>query len=223
MKRICIALLATLIGSGAAAQTVKSRPLDSADAIAVLEASGHHLFSFDLSQLLDQTYNITIYCKEYGAENPKDESHDMGANRLFVTDYPKEQYQMIMDEYNLKSEDEPIFCAEQLGIYVIPKNDSTMRVNLSLKDRGSIGMVLKLKAQHGGNTTLYSYHARPFTIPEFKEGADISLVLLGSSWFNSRANIFRFCGESEIAPDLSSEILQNIPHYYVLGIRLTKK
>lgn len=223
MKRICIALLAAMIGSGAAAQTVKSRPLDSADAIAVLEASGHHLFSFDLSQLLDQTYNITIYCKEYGAENPKNESHDMGANRLFVTDFPKEQHQMIMEEYKLQSEDEPMLCVKQLGIYIIPKNDSTIRVNLSLKDRGSVGMTLKLKALHGGNVTLYSYHARPFTISDFKDGEDIPLVLFGSSWFDTRANLFRFCGEKKIAPDLSSEILQNIPHYYVMGMRMTKK
>ena len=31
------------------------------------------------------------------------------------------------------------------------------------------------------------------------------------------------CGENEIAPDLSGEIVGNIPHFYVIGIEFTPK
>ena len=34
-------------------------------------------------------------------------------------------------------------------------------------------------------------------------------------WFDAEHNLFRFCGENEIAPDLSGEIVGNIPHFYV--------
>ena len=42
-------------------------------------------------------------------------------------------------------------------------------------------------------------------------------------WFNAEHNLFRFCGENEIAPDLSGEIVCNIPHFYVIGIEFTPK
>ena len=58
---------------------------------------------------------------------------------------------------------------------------------------------------------------------EFKENEFIPLILLGSGWFDERFNIFRFCGESEIEPDMSSEILKEVPHHYVLGVIFIKK
>lgn len=42
-------------------------------------------------------------------------------------------------------------------------------------------------------------------------------------WFDAEHNLFRFCGENEIAPDLSGEIVGNIPHFYVIGIEFTPK
>jgi hypothetical protein len=47
--------------------------------------------------------------------------------------------------------------------------------------------------------------------------------LFGSSWYDERFNIYRFCGENEINPDMSSEILKDVPHYYVIGVKFNKK
>lgn len=47
-------------------------------------------------------------------------------------------------------------------------------------------------------------------------------MLVGSAWYDPHIEMFRFCGESEIAPDLSSEILSHVPHFYVIGVE-TKK
>ncbi|MCL2502285.1 MAG: DUF5041 domain-containing protein, partial [Bacteroidales bacterium] len=69
----------------------------------------------------------------------------------------------------------------------------------------------------------FSYNTRPFKISEFKEDEFIPLILLGSSWYDERYNVFRFCGEKQIEPDMSSEILKDVPHYYVIGVRFVKK
>ena len=42
-------------------------------------------------------------------------------------------------------------------------------------------------------------------------------------WLDERYNIIRFCGEKEIDPELSSEILKHLPHYYILGLKYEKK
>ena len=69
----------------------------------------------------------------------------------------------------------------------------------------------------------FNYHTRPFIIEAFEVDKFIPLVLFGSSWYDERFNVIRFCGEREIDPDLSSEILKDVPHYYVLGIKFVKK
>lgn len=64
---------------------------------------------------------------------------------------------------------------------------------------------------------------RPFKLQPFKEGEFIPLMLVGSIWWDSEFNLFRFCGESVIDPDLSSDIVKFIPHYYVIGVEATKQ
>ncbi|MDE6633830.1 MAG: DUF5041 domain-containing protein [Bacteroidaceae bacterium] len=48
-------------------------------------------------------------------------------------------------------------------------------------------------------------------------------MILGSVWYDKDAGVFRFCGEKEINPDMSSQILRYIPHYYVIGIEVNPK
>ena len=67
----------------------------------------------------------------------------------------------------------------------------------------------------------YSYESRPFElIPPFEKERIIPLVLYGSYWYEPESGVSRFCGESIIKPDLSSDIVKSIPHFYVLGIKI---
>ena len=70
---------------------------------------------------------------------------------------------------------------------------------------------------------LYMYSARPFKTGEFTTDRFIPLVLLGSAWYDKNIGFYRFCGENEIDPDMSSEILKHIPHYYIIGIETDLK
>lgn len=66
----------------------------------------------------------------------------------------------------------------------------------------------------------YHYQSRPFKLTEFQPNVDIPLMLYGSAWYDEKSKVHRFCGENEIDPDMSTEILKYIPHYYIVGIRL---
>ena len=48
-------------------------------------------------------------------------------------------------------------------------------------------------------------------------------MLYGSWWEEPGTTICRFCGESEIDPGLQAEMLTDVPHYYVIGLRMKKK
>jgi len=57
----------------------------------------------------------------------------------------------------------------------------------------------------------YIYESRPFElVAPFEKGKFIPLVLYGSYWYEPET----------IKPDLSSDIVKYIPHYYVLGIKI---
>ena len=50
----------------------------------------------------------------------------------------------------------------------------------------------------------------------------IPLAAYTSFWFDVKYNIIRSCGASELDPDMSTEILKDTPHYYVIGVTLTE-
>lgn len=67
----------------------------------------------------------------------------------------------------------------------------------------------------------YRYESRPFElVAPVETGKVIPLVLFGSYWYEQETGVSRFCGEKVINPDLSSDIIKSIPHFYVLGIRI---
>ena len=70
----------------------------------------------------------------------------------------------------------------------------------------------------------YMYSSRPFRLDAAANAdtVEIPLVFFGSGWYDKRFNVTRFCGESEIDPQLQAEIVKDVPHAYVVGMRLEK-
>lgn len=71
----------------------------------------------------------------------------------------------------------------------------------------------------------YMYSSRPFRLDAVANAdtVEIPLVFFGSGWYDKRFNVTRFCGEREIDPQLQAEIVKDVPHAYVVGMRLEKK
>ena len=115
--------------------------------------------------------------------------------------------------------------AKKLTIGFYPSGtDSTAMLNFSIPEMREASQRLKLRSvTSSSGYTLTKYCTRPFGIDSFEAGKFIPLVFYGSMWFDAEHNLFCFCGENEIAPDLSGEIVGNIPHFYVIGIEFTPK
>ena len=100
-----------------------------------------------------------------------------------------------------------------------------MPYTLGLENIGGLSGQLTMHPQYEKNDSVngkkfYSYNTRPFKTQEITIGKFIPLVLYGSWWYDKDFNIFRFCGEKEIDPDMSSDILKYLPHYYVFRIEV---
>lgn len=218
MKRLIFLLCFPLwLCGNASAQQIRSMEPTSEDAIEALKATGYEFFRFDLSALKDKTYAIQFYLKETDSTGTKEKFRfDLGMTRAFLQEMSEE----------LRSRFTPIDSVsglyklvDYMSLYLLPGNDSTKLVYFCGKHHAcKIPMTLRPLE----NRNSYWYVTRPFKLNEFESGADIPLVLYGSAWYDERLGGYRFCGLDEIDPDMSTEMLQYIPHYYVIGMRLTE-
>ncbi len=219
MKRLFFLFCFPLwICSHVSAQQIRPLEPDTEDAIWVLKAAGYEFFKFDLSALKDKTYEIQFFLKEVDSTGTNEKIRfGLGVTREFLQDIPEK----------IRSNFTPIdslsgLCklVDYMSLYLLPYNDSTKLVSLCGKYH-ACKVPMNLRSVENGKQR-YLYASRPFKLNEFKSGVDIPLVLYGSFWYDSLMEGHRFCGASEIDPDMSTKILQHIPHYYIIGIRLTE-
>jgi hypothetical protein len=114
---------------------------------------------------------------------------------------------------------------EKLVIGFAPSgNDSTATYTFNFSEGRGFNGRLNLRAIYAPEEPTkrrYSYESRPFElVSPFEKEKFIPLVLYGSYWYEPETSVSRFCGESIIKPDLSSNIVKSIPHLYVFGIKL---
>lgn len=237
MKRIKLLVIATLafVGLTMQAQEVKQIEASVDDYIALLNQSGYQAYSFDISQLMDTTYYVQFEVREYVAGNPEPvmvQPYGRGLkNRTMVKDFmwrelSEEELADIRDA-SVDYENGVYSRAEKITVGFMPcENDSTEVGRLFVESQGSSGFSLKLKPiyHHGvyNDDVIYQYKPVPFKTSVFENGKFIPLAAYASFWFDEKYSVIRFCGAKEIDPDMSTEILKDTPHYYVIGVTLTK-
>jgi hypothetical protein len=237
MKRIKLLVIATLafVGLTMQAQEVKQIEASVDDYIALLNQSGYQAYSFDISQLMDTTYYVQFEVREYVAGNPEPVMvHPYGRglkNRTMVKDFMwRERSEEELADIRAASVDyeNGVYSrAEKITVGFLPcKNDSTEVGKLFVENQGASGFSLSLKQiDHKGaynEDVIYSYNTLPFKTSAFEEGKFIPLAAYASFWFDERFNIIRFCGATELDPDMTTEILKDTPHYFVIGVIFSK-
>lgn len=192
-KTIIIALLALAALAGQA-QEIRTNEPTLSDYLLLLKAQGYTVYSFDTKDFKDAQAEPVVmeYVK---GEEPKD---------------------VLGFSFSMN-------LGEKLVIGFAPSgNDSTAIYTFNFSEGRGFNGRLNLRAIYAPEAptkSRYSYESRPFKlVPPFEKGKTIPLVLFGSYWFEPETGVSRFCGESVIKPDLSSDIVKNIPHFYVLGI-----
>lgn len=232
MKHFFLLILTgTIFSLGVHAQELKRTEPDFSDYIPLLNAAGYEVFTFDISSLKDETYNIEFIFQEYSkgvlVENQSEEAslRYIFRNRRMLSDFPEEYHQEIIAEGPIYDLEKGICTlGEKISIGFSPSADSLKSVSMTVDNIGAIRKLLPMKAQNTAPGKYeYMYDYRPFKVSEIQLGAYIPLVMFGSYWYDEQYDLFRFCGESELDPDLSSKMLASIPHYYVLGMTVTKK
>lgn len=195
------------------------------DVLHVLEIMDVHLYNFDLTAFLDDTYEVRLYIDEYeaGKERKRLRTQSFGKNICTLKDYPEQDWTTLRDIYNLPEGTMEWTYLSTLRSSIHQLNDSTARFTISNPGRSRYSSNLKLKPIAEYNR--YAYNVRPFKLKPAVKGAEtvsVPLLLYGSSWLDTRYNVIRFCGEKEIDPEMQATILQHLPHYYVIGIVLKK-
>lgn len=228
MKKFLSTLILSIavFGNMASAQEINPQKATFDDFMPLFVYKGYESFPFDISSFSDRQYTISFSIREYeNGEKINDNILLWNAsfkNMLMLSDFSGDR-QSIKTEDMYDAQRGIYKFSDKMNIGIMPDNDSTKLVMMSVNGRGSAFCPLKLHPQTDtSGKKFYGYHTRPFKINKpFVNGEFTPLVLVGSVWFDKKFNIHRFCGENEIEPDLTTKILEYIPHYYVIGITVT--
>ena len=224
-------LAATLAMIPLNAQEIKQKEASIENYIELLNASGYQAYSFDISDLKNETYILNFEIREYvnGVMTDKTLRRGSFENRIMVQDFmwrelSDEELALIKaDSYDYE---QGIYAvADQVTIGFMPsKNDSTMVGQISVANMGSSRLELPLKPIQNQSLKepVYQYDTKPFKSSSFQTDRFIPLVLYLSFWYDQQWNIIRCCGEEVIDPEMTAEILQYSPHFYVIGVTVTK-
>ena len=206
---------------------VTPQPIQLEDVVDVLEMNGISIHRFDLRPLLKTHYNVSFYVDEYRHAEKQGRVHSFmfGPNIMSVTEYPEEQWEDIRREYHLAPNENEYDLIKAATLVFRVKDDSLVHISVSSPDVGRMTKRLKLYPAEGETRYVsYMYSSRPFRLDAAANAdtVEIPLVFFGSWWYDKRSNFIRFCGESEIDSQLQSQIVKDVPHSYVIGMRLEK-
>lgn len=194
-KKIIITALLALVVMAGQAQEIKMNEPSFSDYLPLLKAKGYMAYSFDTQCFSGKMAKPIV--KEYVSG--------------------KEVGDLINFDISMS-------LGEKLIVGFLPsENDSTANYIFQFPG-GAFNASLMLRPIFNPSepaTPIYIYESRPFELASpFKVGQFIPLVLYGSWWYDADSDVTRLCGEKFIKPDLSSDIIKYIPHFYVLGIRI---
>ena len=222
-----LSLLSLWMVTSVSAQSIKKQEATMEDYIPLLQASGYDVYSFDISEFMDETYQFIFQIKEYvNGEEVKNSDYWGLSNRMMLDEFPEEQKKEVIEKGNAFELAKGVYkCAKKMTIGLIPlKADSIKAVQISLDEMGGFQKRLNLKPLKNPNgKPHYAYDSRPYVIDKFEEDKFIPLVFYASYWMDEQSNFFRFCGAREIGADMGKEYIERTPHYFVIGVVMKKK
>lgn len=101
----------------------------------------------------------------------------------------------------------------------LPLNDSTNQVSYNFEGQRGGSLTWKREKPHENLVRSLDYVLRPFRFDALTPNEFAPLFLVGSTWYDERYNIFRFCMENQMEPDLSNDAFDKMPHYMIVSIR----
>ena len=136
-KLVCLfSVLSLWMATSVSAQSLKKQEAIMEDYLPLLQASGYQVYSFDISEFLDDTYHFSFKIKEYvNREEVQGDGHSsVFSNRMMIAEFPAESQKSILEEGSAVDPEKGIYSqAKKLTIGFVPsKVDSTRIVRISL-------------------------------------------------------------------------------------------
>lgn len=228
-SRIYSILLAAAVAFPAICHDIKPVESPVSTYVELLKNNGYEAISYDITALRDTTYSFKFLVREYEGDKLVSDGSEgyiyLLKNRTMLSSFSPEFQAEIKAEDMADAASGIYSLAERIDIGLLPPTDSIRQVAIMLPSQGAVFKQLKLKEQHSpdGKQSTNGYLPRPFKHQTFKTDEFIPLMLVGSFWWDPEFEVFRFCGDNVIEPDLSSGIIKNIPHYYVIGMVATQQ
>lgn len=229
MKKLLLAAvmgiaLSSYVKAQNASTVIRTEPQVS-DIFEVLKTMNINMFCFDLSAYLNDIYTVKLYIDEYedGKKVKEAGSSQLGKNIESLNDLREEirdGFRKLKQVPEGKDEWDNI---KELSLYITKPNDSTAMFTINIP--GVLKTNKRVQLHPVSEQKLYLYDSRPFKFNEAtqKDSINIPLVMYGSYWVDTKYNVIRMCGEKEIDPEMKAKILQNLPHYFVVGLELRKE
>ena len=196
MKQTIITIMLALLSMAGQAQKLKMTEATFNDYIPLLNAKGYMAYSFDTKEFKGKQLEPVV--TEYV------DGKEVGSCLDFNVSFP---------------------VGKKLVIGFAPSDADSLYVYSFLSDKGEgfTGKLMLKPVSVPGEPAKqgYLYQSRPIeTGYAVDAGKFVPLALFGSYWWDADSGVFRFCGENIIKPDLSSDIIKHIPHFYILGIKV---
>ena len=200
------------------------------DCLSLLQEAGYNMFVYDISSLKDKATHVEFCVKEYENGNLVEVGDSRSRSSVFelirrISEYSEEEQRVIKASAIADDEDNDIFrLATRLKIGFTPVG-ADMEQSAQFEVAGKVQMALfsKLLSLRDNRVDKshrkLDYYTRPFIIDGFEKGKFIPLVLYAAPWWDENYEIYRFCGENELSPDMTSELLKDSPHYFVIGVK----
>ena len=198
------------------------------DCLSLLQQAGYNMFVYDISTLKDKATFVEFSVREYVNGNLVDEehSHQHKAKLIYrISEFSEDDQKVIKAAAIADDEDNDIFrLATRLKIGFTPVG-ADMEQSAQFEVAGKVQMALfsKLLSLRDNRVDKshrkLDYYTRPFIIDGFEKGKFIPLLMYGSAWWDADCGYYRFCGDSELSPDMTSELLKDSPHYFVIGVK----
>lgn len=198
MKRTIVTIILSLVAAAGQAQKLKMTEATFNDYVPLLNAKGYMAYSFDTKDFKGKQLEPIVM--EYV------DGKEVGSYLRFDASFP---------------------AGKKLVIGFAPSDTDSLYVYSFLSDKGK-GFTGKLKLKpvfvpRGPTKQRYLYQSRPIeTDYAVDAGKFVPLALFGSYWWDADSGVIRFCGEKLIKPDLSSDFIKHIPHFYILGIKVAE-
>lgn len=209
------------------AAEIKPQKATFDDYIPLLESAGYHVYSFDIKSMTDRQYKMTFSIREYEGDSIVNKNilffPVSTKNMNLLSDFPEDVRATIKQEEMYDPSRKIDSCAEKIVVGTHTKNDSTTTLIIDVDNMMKFNWNLNLKPQVNPTTgeNQYMYLPKPFITGDIKLDEFIPLVFYGSFWYDPDFNLFRFCGDYELNPDMSSQLIKDVPHSYVIGLTIT--